>query len=202
MEDHTKSNAQLKDHTEQKIFDLTPEMELPNQDDIDIIDLTNVIDGAETPAKARPEPLFTNEDPEMPSAPEPPEAPGPDTRQPIDAEVDVAFDNIQAPVESESRLFEQLSDITQQVDSVIEDNIADDDTAVMAERPQPVTTDDTSVADTAEFDAPNDNAAMDLTDVAQPAETETQAPDLTEDNDILELTDIVQPAEIEAEAPT
>ncbi len=205
MEDHTKSNAQLKDDTEQKVFDLTPEMELPDQDNIDIIDLTNVIDSAETPAKARPEPLFTDADPEKPIVPEPPEAPGPDTRQPIDAEVDAAFDNIQAPVENESHLFEQLSDITQQVDSVIEDNIAGDDTVAMADRPQPVTTDDSPVADTAEFDAAlsdagDDDEAIDLADIVQPAEIKVQAPDLTENEDTLELTDIAQPDEIEAQA--
>ncbi len=133
MEDHRKSRTQSTNHSDKEIVELTQEMELPDQNGGDIIDLTHSVDSPDAPpieVEAVPAPPAT--DAEMPIGDPTPETPA-ETERPrtIEKEVDAAFETVQAEPAQETgeevpddQLFDKLSDITEMVDNAVRENEA------------------------------------------------------------------------------
>ena len=228
MEEHNKSNAQLKNDTEPKVIDLTPEMELPDQDNSDIIDLTKAIDSPDALTAPKLSVPASENDIDAQPAPEPAPSQAPDDRMHIEQEVDAAFDAVQAPEDelpgtanTTKPLFDQLSGITQQVDRVLDDSA---DGVVTPDRQESMAPEDNLAAGAADFDAEmaiaeddeengrphrkggsrytvhrrGGNCGVDRH--RRPDEIQADAARQEEDDEILELTDIVEPDEVQADA--
>ena len=217
MEDHNKSNAQRKERTEKTILDLTPEMELTGQDDNDIIDLTKALDS--------PPPLAAA--PNLPNIEDGDAIPQPQSLTPAseagstEATEEVHDGSTPTEItephlhESAGQLFDQLSGITQQVDSAIEESPEGDAAFSAGDAPAaPGAEDGEEILDRDDVIEAGDSASgpeqptldaagddvIDLDEVVDPAETSHHAP---EDNDeVMELTDIVQPEEIQPQGET
>ncbi len=142
MEDHSKSNAQRKDNSERNIVELTSDMEVQDQDGNDIIDLTNAIDTPlETPISPKPSEPSPEGIAAMQTASDPAANPALEGQPTVEAQVDAAFDRVGTLEEpkptaedSKEQLFDQLSGLTQQVDSVIEETTADETDSAAPER--------------------------------------------------------------------
>jgi len=208
MEDRDKSKATKSD----SIVDLTPEMEVSDASQIDIIDLTDVVDGPDDiPPAASPveEPPTETEPPAAPSSPRS------TVSSAIEQEVEAAFDFVQSPIMEtppveeppvdHEGLMDKLSDIPGLVDDALDASGEPEDTRAV-DAAEPDASDDeiielTDIVDPAELDAAGlnmgrDDEIIDLNDIVDPSELEAAGLRMDEDDDIIELTDIVDPSEL------
>jgi hypothetical protein len=198
MEDRDKSKATKSD----SIVDLTPDMEVTDAAQVDIIDLTDIVDGPDDiPPSASPAE-------KTPTETEPPAAPsssGSAVSSSIEQEVEAAFDFVQSPIletppEQEplpdhKGLMDKLSDIPQMVDGALDAaGEQDDGTAQPADAGGKDAAARTDVAEPDE----GDDEIIELNDIVDPGELETAGMNLDEDDEIIELNDIVDPSELEA----
>lgn len=131
MKDRTKASASSPASEGVKVYDLTPEMALPDQDKHKIINLINTIDntnagpGAEstepTQVKKTEPPVVETQQPVSP-APEPePEASS--TTKAIEEEVDAAFKAAEAlDSKEDNQLLDDMTNLTALVDHAIKDS--------------------------------------------------------------------------------
>ena len=191
MEDRDKS----KGTKSESIVDLTPDMEVTDASQIEIIDLTNIVDG---PDEIPPSGVPVEE---TPTASEPPASrpfSGNTVSSAIEKEVEAAFDFVQSPISEATQeeppqsdpkgLMDTLSDIPQLVDDALDDSGAQDNGMEA----------DAEAADAAAGTDEADNEIIELTDIVDPGELEAAGLKMEEDDEIIELTDIVDPSEFEA----
>lgn len=130
MKDRTKATASSPDSEDVKVYDLTPEMAVPDQDKHKIINLVRAVDDTTSrpvtetteppqeektapPAveKHRPEPPPSEPEPEVPAA-----------TKTIEKEVDAAFKAAEAlNSQNDNQLLDDMTNLTALVDSVIEE---------------------------------------------------------------------------------
>ncbi|MEJ2661281.1 MAG: hypothetical protein P8Z73_11240 [Desulfobacteraceae bacterium] len=191
MEDRDKS----KGTKSESIVDLTPDMEVTDASQIEIIDLTDIVDG---PDEIPPSGVPVEE---TPTASEPPASrpfSGNTVSSAIEKEVEAAFDFVQSPISEATQeeppqsdhkgLMDKLSDIPQLVDDALDDSGAQDNGME----------DDDKAADAAAGTDEADDEIIELTDIVDPGELEAAGLKMEEDDEIIELTDIVDPSEFEA----
>ena len=212
MEDHNQSWKKSKSADKESIVELSKDMESPDQTKHKIIDLTLEMDSSEDKAQAKPAKEMIQE--KLSDTPEPAEEKSPaamvnETTDSVEEEVDAAFDAVQMqPIEStatkaDNALFDELSDITQQVDDAVsrrDTNTSSDENPLPPIEPVPLDN-DTLAADAAELDVAmagdDDDDPTDQTDVALNGEDELSDAFEVEDNDdIIELVDVVESTEL------
>jgi hypothetical protein len=175
MEDHNRSWKKTKSEDEESILELSADMEVADQSKHKIIDLTLEMDSSQgstgsVPEKEMPKKQKTETsesaqaETNKPAQSQSPVEISDDTAGTIEDEVDVAFDETrlepQGPtvMEGGDALFDELSDITQQVDDTFRqlehdaDDTSDDQNLSSDIEPTALD-DDGAAADTAEFDA-------------------------------------------------
>jgi hypothetical protein len=245
MEDHNQSRNQTNSADEENLVELSADMALPDQKKHKIIDLVDDIDNPENkdvtpspetlPKEAVADiPETTQTDELVPSTPavsdvedilstsekEQPAAIVNDTTDAIEDEVDAAFDAVAVQPEPtlpevDDLLFDELSDITQEVDDAVGKSDGDDPTDEDLLPPsdaEPLDDEDLS-AQAAELAAAMAGDYDDDNDVAPPPgvaqQQDLEIPDEIEDiqdddiDDIIDLIDVVDPSELdhmEAEA--
>lgn len=214
MEDRNKSKAGDVTGDKESIVELTPDMELPEDADVKIIDLTDAIDGPadipETPAAAQ----STADTPAEEEVTESQSAGHVDDATSIEQEVDAAFDAVQAPNQqpapeeisgaskepdsTDEELLDRLSDIPRRVDEAMEnaktDEAAEEQIAAEAAPALPPAGDAGDITADDAGDTKDDDI-IELTELVDPADLETDD-FLMDDEDIIELTDIIDPAEL------
>jgi hypothetical protein len=195
---YTKSGGYMEDRDKSKgtksesIVDLTPDMEVTDASQIEIIDLTDIVDG---PDEIPPSGVPVEE---TPTASEPPASrpfSGNTVSSAIEKEVEAAFDFVQSPISEATQeeppqsdpkgLMDTLSDIPQLVDDALDDSGAQDNGMEA----------DAGAVDSA---AGAEDEIIELTDIVDPSELEAAGLKMEEDDEIIELTDIVDPSEFEA----
>ena len=212
MEDHNQSWKKSKSADKESIVELSKDMESPDQTKHKIIDLTLEMDGSEDKAQAKPAKEMIQE--KLSDTPEPAEEKSPaaiinETTDSVEEEVDAAFDAVQMqPIEStatkaDNALFDELSDITQQVDDAVsrrDTNTSSDENPLPPIEPVPLDN-DTLAADAAELDeamaGDDDDDPTGQADVASNGEDELSDTFEVEDHDdIIELVDVVESTEL------
>jgi hypothetical protein len=216
MEDHNKSNAQRKESADKTILDLTPEMELTGPDDNDIIDLTKALDSSPSQAAVPNVPDIEDGD----TIPQPQDLTPASDAGSTEATEEINDDRTPAETtdphlhENSGKLFDQLSGLTQQVDSAIIENPEGDAAFSAGDAPAaPGAEDGEEILDRDHVIEPGNSGAgpeqfsldaagdddIDLDEVVDPAETD-HAP--ADDDEVMELTDIVERQEILPHAET
>ncbi len=214
MEDHNKSKVRAASGDAESIVELTPGMELPDQTNIRIIDLTDAVDNPSGFPASSPEidPSVTEPtsgtEKTLPNPPDDEIPPGN-----IEQEVDAAFDAVQEPAapmeESNEALFNRLSDIPRRVDNALDPDFQKktQPEALPAMPIKPSAPDDENLAiDAAEVESAlagyahdgQDDEIVELTDIVEPEELSPS--DFQLEDEIIELTDIVDPAELQVSA--
>jgi hypothetical protein len=215
MEDREKSKAIKADD----IIDLTADMELTDESEAEIIDLTDIVDG---PDEIAPPVTPAIETPPNTVQPAPQPARGSGFSSAIEDEVEAAFDFVQSPIreaEPDAKpaaepegLMDKLSDIPQMVDEALDASYTPDAEMETAadETVQPmdaVEVDSAAETDAAEpeatrselnLDEEDDEEIIELTDIVDPDELKAADLQVEDDEEIIELTDIVDPSELEA----
>ena len=229
MEERNNLKARGANDDTQGIVELTPDMEVPDQSAIRIIDLTDALDGPEPGQTLNPSSSVSDghqsastaaiEEAQAKAAPVQAE-----TINGIELEVDAAFDAVQAPIEDEPEavdsdvLLDRLSDIPGRVDAALEagreaaqtqaeeaQTVADGATDA-----QPVNAEALS-ADAAELEAAmsghfQEPAADDVIELTEKVEPEqAQAGDFQteeQEEEIIELFDIIDPDNLRVPAAT
>jgi hypothetical protein len=216
MEDHNKSNAQRKESADKTILDLTPEMELTGPDDNDIIDLTKALDSSPSQAAVPNVPDIEDGD----TIPQPQDLTPASDAGSTEATEEINDDRTPAETtdphlhENSGKLFDQLSGLTQQVDSAIIEDPEGDAAFSAGDAPAaPGAEDGEEILDRDHVIEPGNSGAgpeqfsldaagdddIDLDEVVDPAETD-HAP--ADDDEVMELTDIVERQEILPHAET
>jgi hypothetical protein len=218
---YTKSGGYMEDRDKSKttnsedIVELTPDMVVPDESQVDIVDLTDVVDG---PDEIAP-PAAPVEEP-SPAAGKPDSRPSAGSGLPnaIEQEVEAAFDFVASPIletapEGESLpdhdgLMDKLSNIPQQVDDALDASGAldADEPEQMADSREAGAGVSEETVDAGGMDAiqeglsPDeaDDDIIELTDIVDPAEMDAAALQDGDDDEIIELTDIIDSAELEA----
>jgi hypothetical protein len=138
MEERNKLKARSANDDVQDIVELTPDMEVPDQSAIQIIDLTDALDGPEPGRTLDPAPSVSGAQQSASAVPiEEAQTAAPPVQSEsisdIELEVDAAFDAVQAPIEDEPKtvanefeavdsdaLLDRLSGIPARVDAALE----------------------------------------------------------------------------------
>ena len=226
MEERNNLKARGLNHDTQDILELTPDMEVPDQSAIEIIDLTDALDGPE-PVQPSDSSLSTDDAPapveEAQTAASPIQT---EAISDIEQQVNAAFDAVQAPIEDEPEvadsdaLLDRLSEIPNRVDAALETQQEPEKVQPQAGEVQEVgeqTADMQAIdsealtADAAEIEAamsghlPEDatDDVIELTekvDIEQRAANDFQAGE--QEEELIELSDIVDPAELQVPAAT
>jgi hypothetical protein len=204
MEDREKSKATESEN----IIDLTPDMEVTEESRIEIIDLTDIVDGPdEIPSIAAP----VDETP--PAAEKPAFRPprGSALSSAIEQQVEAAFDFVASPIQDETPheepsadhegLMDKLSDIPRIVDDALDASGTPGtgkDAAVDEPEPQ-AHAQGTDTADRTGFSLDEEeDQIIELTDIVDPSELEAAYLENRDDEEIIELTDIVDSSELVA----
>ena len=228
MEDRNKSKARTTDDEAERIVDLTPDMEVPEQSAVKIIDLTDAIDGPVESGAIDPSPSAAETLPDEPvvAPPEPEPVPASSSREQtpdmIEREVGIAFDAMQAPADAEAvstestdALLDRLSDIPRRVDE--SDEKPDTPTATHTETTPADSNqagggqnadEEALSADAAELEAAiagdpldDEEEIIELTDMVGDAGLQTDDFETDQwEEEIIELTEIADPAEMQADA--
>lgn len=204
MEDREKSKATKSEN----IIDLTPDMEVTDESRIEIIDLTEIVDGPdEIPSIAAPVE-------ETPAAAEKPASRPPGgsaISSAIEQQVEAAFDFVASPIQDgtpheepsadHEGLMDKLSDIPRMVDDALDASGTPDagkDAAV--DEPEPTAhAQGTDTADRTGFSLDEEgDQIIELTDIVDPSELEAAYLESRDDEEIIELTDIVDSSELVA----
>jgi hypothetical protein len=214
MEDRDKSEAA----NAENIVELTPDMEVTNEFQIDIIELTDIVDGPD-----EVEPLASPVTETLPEIDQKPSQPprGSAFSSAIEQEVEAAFDYVQSPISeatpeeqlpvAEEGLIDKFSDIPQMVDDALDasgtldaemEEAADEAVQKADSQRSGTGAQDDVAADAGKLDAAQaefnldeeNDEIIELTDIVDPREL--QAQDL-DDDEIIELTDIVDPRELQ-----
>ena len=204
MEDRDKSKtAKAED-----IIDLTLDMELTDESEVDIIDLTDIVDG---PDEVPPPATAVIENPPASEQKTGQPSGGGTFSTAIEQEVEAAFDFVSSPIlETAPReeppsdhegLMDKFSDIPQMVDDALDASDAPDSGAAAGRALDGGLSED-QAAETSGPDAARTEFALDeeddeiieLTDIVDPSELEAEE----DDEEIIELTDIVDASELEA----
>jgi hypothetical protein len=203
MEDREKTRTAKSE----SIVELTPDMEVTDGSQVDIIDLTDIVDGPdEIPPSAAP---GAETKPEAgPAA----SSTGHAISSAIENEVEAAFDFVQSPIQEAAPevepapdhegLMDKLSDIPRMVDDAL-DASGTPDAGTEAAGAQPVQptgnrgADAPSHADRPLSGLDEEDEIIELTDIVDLSELEAAGLELGDDEEIIELTDIVDPAELE-----
>jgi hypothetical protein len=232
MEERNNLKARSANDDTQGIVELTPDMEVPDQSAIQIIDLTDALDGPEPGQTLDPSLSVSDEqqsasealieEAQTKAAPVQSE-----TINDIELEVDAAFDAVQAPFEDEPKsadtepeavdsnaLLDRLSDIPSRVDAALEaDQEAAQPQAEEAQTvadgtadAQPINADALS-ADAAELEAAmsghfQEPAADDIIELTERVEPEQAQTGDFQEEEIIELLDVVDPDELQVPAAT
>ncbi len=226
MEDRNKPKAHKAAGDAESIVELTSDMELPEDSDVRIIDLTDAIDGPVDVAVTTP-PAVTSPTEKLPEteATAPPTPTGQVTPNFIEQEVDAAFDAVQAPlqktaqgqesIDHDEKLIDRLSDIPRMVDSALETADSGDTRMekIAADKAEPMEPPELAVEDMAAAAAELDSAIsgsdrddedeeiINLTEIVDPSLFQPADSQQDEgDDQIIELTDIVDPAELRVKA--
>lgn len=215
MEERTNAKEEPRTADESGIVELTPEMVLTDQSQVQIIELTNTVDSPETESSHVPsveQPIEAAAPPEhVDKAPAPPSEPS-DIEQQVDAAFEAAQIETAERMKTEAQqdqLLEQLSDMTNKVDDAVR-KASDTDMEAREQVPsaeksvEPAQTDETEISDQAQpqpIDEPEFDEAQLALDVALIDEAMAPADEQPEaDDEIIELTDVVDPVEIDPEA--
>jgi hypothetical protein len=202
MKDRDMSKAPKAD----SIVELTPDMEQADDSQIDIIDLTDIVDSPE--GTVPPAPPVSEPPPEISkTSPKPPASNA--IFSAIERQVEVAFDYVQSPISepppenADEGLIDRLSDIPNLVDDALEtadepDSAVEDaaDGGVPEAGPDDRARKDLTMG-AAELDE-EDEEIIELTDIVDPSELQAAAAQEADDEEIIELTDIVDPRELQA----
>jgi hypothetical protein len=202
MEDRDKSKATQSEN----LVELTPDMVVPDEARVDIIDLTDVVDGSD---EAAPAGAPVEEPPPVVEAPASAPTRGSGISGVIEQEVEAAFDFVDSPIletapegepsSGHDELLDKLSDIPQMVDDALEASGATD-----VDEPEPTVASggtDTGVPEEQAVDAgldESDDDIIELTDIVDPSGLDAADLQAGDDDEIIELTDIVDSAELEA----
>lgn len=219
MEDRDKSKAAKAED----IVDLTPDMELTDGSQVDIIDLTDIVD---SPDEVPPPASAATEEPPESEQKAHQSRGGSSFSSAIEQEVEAAFDFVDSPImetapeeppPDHEELMDKLSDIPQMVDDALDASGMSDDGKETAADEAAQPTDDRrldsgspgdSVAGTSESESESaqaefaldedDDEIIELTDIVDPSELQAAGPEADDDEEVIELTDIVDTSELEA----
>lgn len=204
MEDREKSKGTKSEN----IIDLTPDMEVTDESGIEIIDLTEIIDGPdEIPSIAAP----VEEAPPATGKPASRPPGGNAISSAIEQEVEVAFDFVASPIRDETPheepsadhegLMDKLSDIPRMVDDALDaSDTPDAGKHVAVDEPEPPAhARGADAADRTGFSLDEEgDDIIELTDIVDHSELEAAYLESRNDEEIIELTDIVDSSELVA----
>jgi hypothetical protein len=214
MEDHNQSWKKPKSEDKERILELSPDMESPDQTKHQIIDLTLEMDSSQDSAGSLSEKEIPEEKTGGTSEPAEGQSPAEalDEKAPhIEDEMNAAIDEPQrqpqepAEMEAGDELFEELSDITQQVDDAIsqlEQGTSDDENRLTDNEPAALD-DDALQAGVAELEAAmagKYDTLPDTTTGAPPNEGD-DSPDSGQTpagDDVIDLVEMVDAAQLPA----